>query len=725
MRQSLRDKITDQFFLILVAIVAYWPVSFMVLSIKNDAINYFLAMRYNTSEAIQRGYFPSWSAYINMGYPLHADMQAGVWNPVVFLMSLVRKYDIYWLHVETIIVIIISGISMYHLLRHFKLDRRIVLAGACAYMLNGYMTDSGQFLNWMYAAAFLPFVFLCTLRAVSSFQLKDAFLLGFAYSLMLLCAYPADFILLTYITAVFLLFSFWRYSRQYGYKMAFGKYAKLLATAAISFAIICLPAIISYIPFIQSITRGSGINMETALSNSMAPANLISFITPWATQKGTAFEATDPLIRNCYPGILLFVFFILSFFQRSKRTFTENFLSGLFIFFIIFSLGELGGIRVLAYHLLPLMNTFRHPANAKLFFISAAQILALLAVQRYLDSGGSQKGLLKKFIAAMLLLVTGSLIFSFINSNIFSVLKSGSSHGSWAARLKMIKNDLSFYDLLFLNSLVLLPVLFIFYRVVNRQKLLKYFLPLVVVEMIIITQGMLPLTYVRSSSPAVVQQILDQQPKGYPLPDSFRSIREYSTDGMKYFDQIGCLNPFNKKPGRSDYIITPANLGTQEKFWNYTSFREKIMDYPLAYFADTVYSKKDTAVFTSTSSDKRACIADLDLQHFVIGDSTFSRSIQFRKFVPGRIELQTESSQQELLVLLQNKYPNWEVQVDGSVKPLISAHLAFMGVILPAGKHKVEFVYTTGPVKYLGIFSLLFILTGIIFIFVSKKKETV
>ncbi|MBL0307641.1 MAG: hypothetical protein IPQ25_16920 [Chitinophagaceae bacterium] len=162
----------------MLAIIAYWPVSFMIFSVKNDAINYFMALRYNTSEAIQNGIFPLWSPYINMGYPVHGDMQAGVWNPIVLLLSIFRKYDIYWLQVETIITIIISGLSMYHLLRHFKLDRAVVLSLSAAYMLSGYITDAGQFLNWLYAASFLPLVFLFALRAFETFKAKDSFLLG-------------------------------------------------------------------------------------------------------------------------------------------------------------------------------------------------------------------------------------------------------------------------------------------------------------------------------------------------------------------------------------------------------------------------------------------------------------------------------------------------------------------------------------------------------------------
>ena len=85
------QKAKDLLLLLLVAVVIYWPVSFMVLSLKNDAINYFLAVRDNLSEAIHEGFSPWWSTYINLGYPLHGDMQSGVWNPFVLLLSAIRN----------------------------------------------------------------------------------------------------------------------------------------------------------------------------------------------------------------------------------------------------------------------------------------------------------------------------------------------------------------------------------------------------------------------------------------------------------------------------------------------------------------------------------------------------------------------------------------------------------------------------------------------------------
>lgn len=717
----------DYLLLLLVVIIAYWPASLMLLSLKNDAINYFLAMRYNISEAIQYNYFPSWSPYINMGYPLHADMQSGVWNPLVITMSILRKYDIYWLHVETIITIFLSGLSMYHLLRYFQLNRKIIMMVSCAYMLSGYITDAGQFLNWLYAAAILPFVILSAIRCFTDFKLKDAFILGLSHSLMLLCSYPADFILLSYILLFFVFLAFAREIKKNSLRVAFSKTGRQVVVASISFVIICLPAIVSYVPFINLIPRGAGVNIETALTNSLAPASLISFITPWATQKGESFQATDPLLRNCYIGIILFIFFISYFIQKKSRSFIEKFFIGVFIFFLLFSLGKVGGLRLLTYKFLPLMDTFRHPANAKLFFIFTGQILAAFALEQYFKESTPVNRLLRKISVSFLIVCSTFLILGFLKSNIFSLSISALSESEFShtQNLKNIKDSLSFYDLLFLNLILTVGVLLIFYFVLRQNKLRTYILWISIIEMLIVAQGTLPLTYVRKSPPSQVQNILNTQPKGYPLPDSKTSIEEFSKDGMKYFDIIGCLNPYNKKPGRSDYVISPANLRTQENYWDNYKLRNKINKYPLVYFADTIYSIKDSVLFQNSNSDKRGCLIDNNLKVQIPDYNGINNGvIKFIKFVPGKIILETTTSTTGFLVILQNKYPNWKAYTNGTEQPILQANLSFMGMIIPGGKNIIEFRYEIGYLKYLIIISLIYTTTGLIlFLFFDRIKQ--
>ena len=47
--------------LLVIGLLAYWPLTLGIFSVKNDAIHYFLPYRFNISEAFRNGEFPFWS----------------------------------------------------------------------------------------------------------------------------------------------------------------------------------------------------------------------------------------------------------------------------------------------------------------------------------------------------------------------------------------------------------------------------------------------------------------------------------------------------------------------------------------------------------------------------------------------------------------------------------------------------------------------------------------
>ena len=185
--------------ILICCIVAYWPVSFFVYSLKNDALNYFLPVRFQVSEAINNGFWPFWSPYFNLGYPLHGDMQSGVWNPIVQIISLFGAYTLKTLQFETVLYVFLSGVGMFYLIKHFKIDKKICLLISVSYMLCGYNSDSAQFLNWISSAAFLPFVILFFYRSLSEHSWKLCMICGLFFYIYFVTAYPADFIILFYL----------------------------------------------------------------------------------------------------------------------------------------------------------------------------------------------------------------------------------------------------------------------------------------------------------------------------------------------------------------------------------------------------------------------------------------------------------------------------------------------------------------------------------------------
>ncbi|MEO2169678.1 MAG: YfhO family protein, partial [bacterium] len=68
-------------------------------------------------------------------------------------------------------------------------------------------------------------------------------------------------------------------------------------------------------------------------------------------------------------------------------------------------------------------------------------------------------------------------------------------------------------------------------------------------------------------------------------------------------------------------------------------------------------------------------------------------SATIRHYEDDRVEIDTTCYGPCLLVLTDLFYPGWEARVEGVEIPIIKTDVAFRGVPLPAGQHRVEFRY--------------------------------
>src|SRR5574343_1005605 len=87
----------------LLSAVLLWPLSMQLLTVKNDALTYYYPVRVLIADALQSHSLPLWTPYINMGYPLHADMQSGAWSPVVWFFAWTTHYSLTGFHFEGLV----------------------------------------------------------------------------------------------------------------------------------------------------------------------------------------------------------------------------------------------------------------------------------------------------------------------------------------------------------------------------------------------------------------------------------------------------------------------------------------------------------------------------------------------------------------------------------------------------------------------------------------------
>jgi membrane protein YfhO len=74
-----------------------------------------------------------------------------------------------------------------------------------------------------------------------------------------------------------------------------------------------------------------------------------------------------------------------------------------------------------------------------------------------------------------------------------------------------------------------------------------------------------------------------------------------------------------------------------------------------------------------------------------VGETLQGASARVSEYSSGRVDVEVESSQAGLLVLVDNNYPGWVARVDGETRPIQEIYPASRAVAVPTGKHKVAF----------------------------------
>ncbi len=617
-------------------------------------------------------------------------MQSGVWNPFVQLLSLAGPYTLRTLQIETLFYIWVSGVGMFFLARHFTGDQRSALLAGSAFMLCGYNSDSAQFLNWISAASFLPFVFLFYYRMLKERKWKHALLSAFFLYLLFTTAYPADFVLASYLLLILLVVHL---LSKPGRSQP-GKQLGLHGVLALTFVLFCLPAIISYAEFLPLTQRGSGASFEQAMSNPLHPGLLISYVAPLAAWKAPFASITDPLTRNSFIGLIPFYFFVLSFFVKLHSPLGRFFKWG-FIISLFFSFGEWGLIRTAAYHILPLMDSFRHPSNARLFSLFFACLLAAMAFSSVLTNLNDWR-IRKKSCLALVAISIVLMIVSFTGGPLFENL-------SWKG-FKNLIDAADFYDLLFLSVILQLPFIAWIYFFALKKINGRLLLAGSILNLVIFIALYQPFSVVKNTTVTQIQNLLDsiQQP-GFPKPDLNSSVADNSREGMKYFEEIGAANMYNKRIGRVDYRITPSNLNTQNEFWFDTVLRRQVLQYPLFYKADTFIKENDSMLY-HTGGRKIIYTQNASPENLTAHGSYTANLVEF---TPQYWKIEVNSITPGFYSLFQNHYPRWEAMVDGKPVDIMTSNLSFIGIVIPAGKHIVELRYRVNDLRIAWMISLI------------------
>jgi hypothetical protein len=692
--------------LALLTAICYWPFTFVIFSAKNDNIVHFLPVRFHVSEALRHLHLPLWTPYMYLGYPLHGDMQGGAWNPFVWLISLFGRYNLSSLHIEVLIAIFLAGAGMYRLLSIRNFSASVKLTGALAYLMCGYITDvGGSNISFLWAASYIPFAIAYYYESLSNPTLKNYLKVSIALTLLFLSAYPAFFILTAYaLLAGFLIVALKQVSRR---NFHFLKQL-LIYNFLLLVVFLCLasPAIISFAMILPHYSRGKGVGLSDVFVNSFTPSCVQSFIFPTSsiTNKNAG---TDLIARNGYFNIF-YLLFACSHLFKKKTLFDYSILFGI-LFFFLFSLGISSPVRQICYEWLPLMNTFRHPSNVRIFVIIGGILSGGIMFDLFEKGENKQTitylvyGLLA-FCTLAILISSANLSFSENWNNV--VLSTDKRNG-----LKDFLDSLTWQNSVFINGTIQLLFACSFLGCVRRNSKPKYAIPLLLIaNSFFLAQMSIPFTFSSKQPPKVINAILDHFPNGFPIPDQRTSIKINSQDMLSNFEKIGFNGFYNKRITNTQLIYTPTYFLNLAKLNRNDAVLSAVQASPYAYFAQTI----------SPPNQEPSSLRHVFMDTLTLSKTSNSIIPQFnlKAIWNNCFVFETQSKSESVLCLEQVYLPGWKCFIDEKETEISQANIAFMAVKIPEGSHEVKFLYNP-PGILLTVF--LSVVTLIVVIFLLLK----
>ena len=701
-----KKNIGSLLIILLCCLAAYWPLSAGIFSLKNDIIVYFLPVRFQISDMIQHGEFPFWTPYINLGHPLYTDMQSGVWNPIVWVISLFGSYNMRTVQLEILFYIYLCGVNMFFLLKYFKINPSINLQVSICFMLCGFNSDTVQTLYWVSGMAFLPLVFLFFLKTLRDMSFKSSFCFGFTLYLLFSTGYPGEFIIIGYF-----LLSYSIFHTVKNKKDSVGILKKLLLSAFV-FCLLSLPALMAYISGLSYISRGGGVSLELALTNSMHPYSNISYIFPLTAWKLPISE-TDVLGRNSYMGLFPFLLVLVSMLIKTKDSFL-NFLKWVFVLSIILSLGKFGLLRSVVYYL-PYMDSFRHPSMFRFISIFSGCIIAALILENILKN--PEAFLLQKksgfTILSSLIIISTVLLFLLSSTQSSAKLLPTSFT---VDSLKAWLDNSNIRNWLILELLLQIPFMLLLYKCFIKKINLKILVTATVVNSIIHTILIQPITVVGTETvPSFQSKITSIRSPGFPLPDFDKTIAQVNREGNTHISRYGPPNVYSKTLGYQFYFITPGPLISHENFIAKENLYTAVFNFPILYRADTALNYSE---IPSLPASKRFVLTeDLFLQKEINTqrpDSFFTKKML--RFSPNKWEFEISASEKGFFCLVQNYYPNWKLSVNGKEETIYQCNVALIGFKLQPGKNSVVLEFKDNKVLIAFYCQLIILILFIIFI---------
>jgi hypothetical protein len=673
--------------------------------------------------AVVQGRLPLWADCLWSGYPLHADPQAQVFYPPLWLIFGALRlqgwahFPIEALAAEVAFHYLVLSCLVFLFLRSLQLSRTASLLGALAFTYGGFLTGAPPLQTAkLEVAIWLPLALQAAAGLAITHRWHYAALTALALTLAYLAGHPQTFVHVALLTFAYFAFRAWQARWGFG-PWAASAAALVGLTAAVS-AVQLIPSVHfilnstrAALPFEQS---GSGFPFEDMLQ--FFHTGLVSYWHP------------------LYVGILTLG---LAAFALTRREAEVRFWAGAALVSLLLSFGAKAGLYEAAYWLIPGWRLFRNQETLALVTSFALVVLAALGTDILLRPltrlrrkalGRLQRAALITALAALSWLAVATVL-----------ARLGFDPSDW----RELPNRAGVFAL---GAGLALVAIWVRVRVpALRRGWPVLFMSVIAVDLYAANR---PLNVVPAFDPFPPSPIIE------PLsadPGFFRAQDDHQLAG-----HAGCAYGY-----RDIYGVTPYTIASYARFlerapepvrwsllgvrylitWRAEIFtgaggRDRIPTDVLA--VGTVVDDKGNVTRTHRLPDEpqraffvhgvlpatddeavASLIAQLNprtdviLPERVATGPTGSDHVTILRDEPGFLQFQVSAETDAVLVVSEAFFPGWQALIDQQPARVLPANGALMGLAVPAGEHRVELAYRPATLLYGSVISALGLLATI------------
>jgi hypothetical protein len=681
--------------LALLAIFAYWQISFLKYSVTHDMINCWIPWRYYISECFHNHIFPFWNPYQQLGYPIHADLQGPTWYLESILLSMTTGQSNYTLHFLFIFYVFMAGMGMYFLCLGFHTNKTAAfLTGAC-YMLGGFFVAHVQHFYAIIGAAWIPFIILnyykmytekSYVRALYAAIFMFFNLTGgnhtFSIILIYLCITISAFFILTAL--------------KEKKKAECKRFIQLNVVFVLTTLLLASVVLMAFYQTAPYIARLSGMAYKTASACPLSPQSLVSFLLPFSTVNSGEFFNTDKSMCNIYVGSIMLVFIVLA--VISKKQVLEKVLFGFAIVCLIASFGSYTPLHKFLFNYFPLIDRFRFPSYFSLFAILIFLLLGSRQLAVFLSEKQVNYNRVIQITAIILTIALSFVVIGLLNNHGQAFFFTN----HFTTIFDFI-NASTFYQNMVLQGsiqLLLLGILITTLSTSLKKYKVKIISILVIADLFISVQLNIANVGISPNSPKELHDYITTLPHDFPIPPNNNIIDNTEQIGQKH-GLYRNTSIFHKRIGSSvfnSYVF--SNYGLLEDSLPYLF--KAMQSNPLLYFSDRIYKSGEvTQLDSATTTNKTIVLSDTEYESVKkimdtakpTANTDTIETVTITSFSPNAIKIKAASEKQQLLTLLQSYYKGWEATIDGQPAPIYVSNYLTMSVLFPKGGHEVIFRY--------------------------------